>query len=80
MPPVRNKHYWDRRLNRSRLWNKVNEYRFKPDGITDNRKEWEVKDFVYHNYKNGIMDILSQLMQEQRIADSHDISKSDFGF
>jgi len=61
IPPRRTKSYWERRGNRFKLWNTVNEHRFKPNGITDNRKKWErknalrkVKNFVdYHKQKAG---------------------------
>ncbi len=44
IPPKRTEGYWNRRLNRCKVYNKANAYRFKPNGITDNRREWAEKE------------------------------------
>ena len=44
-PKGRRESYWERRGNRCKVMNIASEYRFKPNGITDNRKKWEEKNF-----------------------------------
>lgn len=67
--------------------------RWKPNGITDNRSEYVQKFRAIHNLKKDCpigLDDAPDLCSagycsyckknEQRIAESHDITRSDFGF
>ncbi len=70
-------------INRS--WTFVGWKRWKPNGITDNRKSfnrkwilfWSKRENMYKYFGHYFEDALNK---DKRIADSHDISKSNFGF
>jgi len=61
-------------------WFRTEDEAYKPDGITDNRREYYIKKLVILSEHFSMYDYDYKIEKENCIADSHDITKSDMGF
>jgi len=53
---------------------------YKPNGITDNRNEWRLKNIKRKHPYTFWARMFGLRKLEQRIAEPHDITKSNFGY
>jgi len=61
-------------------WFRTEDEAYNPNGITDNREEYQLRKSKYLREHDGLLETILSRQLDRMIAKSHDITKSDMGF